>query len=256
MDEDPLTRRRRAERDDYIPGALLDADAFRAEQAYHRGQLAKVVNDLHGSGTVAGLKVTHDPVAGHLVVSPGLAIDRVGRVVELHEAATVDLSGWLAQSGSPSNVSRVCVDVHVRFHTQRQDLAPSCESLMPEVVASIGRLVEGAEVVLRAHRDPPPRLPKQTWWARIPDEDAAAWERRVQDHLLNAMWDHKAEDALGADPTAVFLARVTVGTQMPAGVPVSQTVQIDNHSRAFVYPNAILVAWLQALTAGHVDGGD
>lgn len=123
-----------------------------------------------------------------------------------------------------------------------------------------GRLVEGAVVVLRAHGDPPPSLPQQTWWARMPDEDGAAWQHRVQDHLLNATWDDQAKGELGpevaADPTAVFLARVTVCTSVATGVPGSQTVQIDNHSRSFVYPNPVLVAWLQALTAGPVQHGD
>lgn len=240
---------------------LSDAEAFRAEQAYHRARVAKVVNHLHGSGTVAGLNVSHDPDAGHLVVAPGLAIDRVGRMVELSEAATVDLAGWLARSGQPTNGSQVCVDVHVRFDTQR-DCSPSGESSVLEEVEVTGRLLESAQILLTARGDSPDSLPPQRWWVIGPDEDGAAWQRRVQDHLLNQDWlnGEPGPDAASegvADPTAVFLARVTIDTSVAEGLSTSgsRTVRVDNHSRSFVYPNAVLVGWLQALTAAVVQTG-
>src|SRR5438093_772650 len=78
----------------YHNGMLLDADDFSEEQKYHRERLADVLARLHGSGTVAGLKVERIakgapmPDGGIadeelIVVHPGLAVDRLGRLLDV-----------------------------------------------------------------------------------------------------------------------------------------------------------------------------
>ena len=81
------------------------------EQLYHRGRLARALAYLHGSGTVAGLKVVWERESENtetqpgreerLVVEPGLAIDRLGRLIELPRPACIRLNRWFeAQTDS------------------------------------------------------------------------------------------------------------------------------------------------------------
>jgi hypothetical protein len=99
----------------YAPGVLLDAVDFRSEQLYHRGRLARTLAYLHGYGTVAGLRVDWRPpiapggtdpetntvfAAGReaeLVVNPGLAIDRLGRLIEVPRVACLRSQRWFTQ---------------------------------------------------------------------------------------------------------------------------------------------------------------
>jgi hypothetical protein len=107
---DPLLKtlardsRTRADRLHYATGELLGADDFSVEQTYHRRQLARALLLLHGSGTIAGLRVDlklqvnpDDPGAldeVELVVQPGLAIDRAGRLIEVARPHCLRLKRW------------------------------------------------------------------------------------------------------------------------------------------------------------------
>lgn len=103
---DPLAGALLPERLHYHTGVMLDREDFRAEQAYHRGRLARLARYLHGQGTAAGLEAIYEPAlaptpldAGHearVNVAPGLAIDRLGRLIELWDHACVRLDPWLA----------------------------------------------------------------------------------------------------------------------------------------------------------------
>ena len=97
----------------YATGELLGADDFKLEQAYHRRQLARTLLFLHGRGCVAGLEVSVKPeldkagqfVEAHLEVAPGLAIDGVGRLIEVPRHACLRLKRWFnyiaSQTASP-----------------------------------------------------------------------------------------------------------------------------------------------------------
>ena len=61
LESDPLMQLLPAERPAYATGMLLDAQDFADEQAYHRGRLARALLFLAGSGTLAGLAVSHQP---------------------------------------------------------------------------------------------------------------------------------------------------------------------------------------------------
>ncbi len=98
--EDGLETRPVPERLYLHDGALLTQDHFRAEQLYHRGQVSRLALHLHGYGTVCGLNVQLDPSTGPEVevkVAPGLALDRLGRLVELPYESCLDLGTWLRQ---------------------------------------------------------------------------------------------------------------------------------------------------------------
>ncbi|WP_134498151.1 hypothetical protein [Microvirga pakistanensis] len=101
--EDDLERRPPTERLYLFDGALLTQEHFRAEQLYHRGQASRLGLHLHGAGTIAGLDVRYAPTSGpdvEVQVSPGLALDRLGRIVELPYLSCLDLGLWVGQQAN------------------------------------------------------------------------------------------------------------------------------------------------------------
>jgi len=98
---DPLYAQPLSERPVYATGMLLDAQDFADEQTYHRVQLARAMAFLAGGGTLAGLRVTHQAattgehaVPEEIRVEPGLAVDRLGRLIELPRPACLRLPRW------------------------------------------------------------------------------------------------------------------------------------------------------------------
>jgi hypothetical protein len=99
---DPLYAQPLAERPVYATGMLLDAQDFQDEQTYHRGQLARALAQLAGGGTLAGLRVVHQPAIEsgpdarpeEIRVEAGLAVDRLGRLIELPRDACLRLVRW------------------------------------------------------------------------------------------------------------------------------------------------------------------
>lgn len=76
----------------YRTGQLLLEDDFIAEQQYHSHARYLHARYLHGFGAVHGLEVSR---AGDLAitVSPGFAVDRKGREIELRNPETLELQG-------------------------------------------------------------------------------------------------------------------------------------------------------------------
>ena len=98
---DPLYAQPLAERPSYATGMLLSAKDFADEQTYHRVQLARAMTFLAGGGTLAGLRVTHQAATAEpkgkpeeLRVEPGLAVDRLGRLIELRRPACMRVPRW------------------------------------------------------------------------------------------------------------------------------------------------------------------
>jgi len=84
----------------YALGVLLDADDLFAEQDYARGRWARALKYLFGTGTIAGLRVSFRPETQELAVSPGLALDPLGRLIELARPASIALRGGPGPSDS------------------------------------------------------------------------------------------------------------------------------------------------------------
>jgi hypothetical protein len=99
---DPLFARPAPERPAYATGILLDAQDFSDEQTYHRGRLARALAFIAGGGTLAGLAASHRPASAtatateEVQVAPGLAVDRLGRLIELPRPACRGLDDWFA----------------------------------------------------------------------------------------------------------------------------------------------------------------
>ena len=156
---DPLYARPLPERPAYATGMLLDAGDFADEQTYHRGRLARALAHLAGGGTLAGLRVSWqaEVAAGadahpeEIRVEPGVAVDRLGRLVELPRPACIRLARWFDAQAASGDAVRLAsyadlarfasarsladdgalparalvADVFVRFVACEQGLAPS-----------------------------------------------------------------------------------------------------------------------------------
>lgn len=92
------------DRVNFEAGMMLGVAATRTEQQYHRQRLNRHQYWLHGTGTVVGLGVTMEyetppdtesDMTVHLVVSPGVGVDRLGREVTSYEPYCVNLREWL-----------------------------------------------------------------------------------------------------------------------------------------------------------------
>src|SRR5205823_13409629 len=235
----------------YATGVLLDAHHLDAEQLYDHRWLARALSYLHGSGTIAGLEVrwekATDSRSERLVVKPGIALDRLGRIIEVPRDADLPLDRWfddqsdahLIGAFKPS-VQGVVADVFVR--------------LVPGEPGQTPRPAYEVKLYLRQEPDPPP-LPPPAWPVFTRTDGA---RRDLQDAIFAAWaaW-HEGdkscdqggpgplpEHVLGQDPTSVFLARLVLPATLPAsgGRPIrtAREAVVDNLGRRFAYPPAAL----------------
>jgi hypothetical protein len=263
----------------YEEGVLLDALDFQAEQSYHRGRLARVLTYLFGTGTAAGLEVVWEkplkPGADanvpdgreeRLRLKPGLAIDRLGRLIEVPRDWCVRLDRWYlsqepAKLSSAVRAGQVIVDVFLRFLTDERgrtpDFAAGPFDALDASVPSRLRDAFAVDLILRQQENPP--LPKSPW----PDLSQGSDRRGALHKALLAAWREgtKSLDDQGRlnpleehagvpDTTSIFLARVSLpvgatGTDgRPRRDPATTSVTVDNLSRRFVYPAGALAALL------------
>lgn len=106
----------------YAAGVLLDAQDFADEQLYLRGRIGRAFAALYGHGTMAGLRAScsafENPELA-LMVAPGLALDRLGRLIEIRRHQCIHVKRWLEQRASlgASALERVAVIDAVREDT-------------------------------------------------------------------------------------------------------------------------------------------
>lgn len=180
---DPLTRQPLGERPVYATGMLLDAQDFLDEQTYHRSQLARALGAVAGSGTLAGLRVQHRPETAtepeKIQVNAGLAVDRLGRLIELPRPACLRLQRWWdaeaarstllqadyamperfvsarAQAGAAMPARAVVADVFLRFVACPRGLTPAFASGPFDALnaVSVSRLRDAYELHLVPRRN-------------------------------------------------------------------------------------------------------
>jgi hypothetical protein len=280
---DPLEQAdRTTERVFYATGVLLDAQDFIDEQTYHRGRQARALNFLHGNGTVAGLRVVYEPEippAGdddpgreeRLLVEPGIAVDRLGRLVEVPTTACLRLGRWFdahaddlpvlaadsASDGTP-RPARVVVDLFLRFVACEQGKTPAMAAgpydALNAVQPSRLRDYYDIDLIVRDRADAP--LPYNHWAnalegvapadrpAELREAIYTVWEMATKD------WDQDDPNRLpeyvfGQDASGVFLARVTIPAN--AGPPATRGADdpsVSETGRLFAYTTSALVAWL------------
>lgn len=273
---DPLAHKQEAVRPYYALGMMLGAEDFTAEQSYHRGRLARALAYLHGSGTVAGLAVTVEAETAaqeeRLIVEPGLAVDRLGRLIEAAQPLCIRLGRWFAQQ-NPEQLARrlysapipgvelaegdgalyVVADVFVRFVVcEAEGKTPAFTQSPFEPLGGVApaRLRDSAEVVgplLRQEETLP--LPASPWEG-LDTGSPAAFRAALHERILAAWREGTAFNTLGGlepevvhlagqDTTSLWLARVA----LPVSAPEAEgerparagAAVVGNTARRFVY---------------------
>ncbi len=273
--EDKPRRALWPERVAYSNGMLLDDADLKAEQAYHRGRAHMLARYLHGHGTVAGLNVEVAEEAGApmVVIAPGLAIDRVGRLIESPLQLCLRLDRWwedrtaadpteLAQAfraGEDGGPDHVLADVFIGFRdceiAKRPAIASGAFDALGAVVPLRLREAVQATLVLRIEDTPPLPRPPLGGLAGVAGSDErradldrhkreAAWVEDVWWGGLDGLLASDVEHRAGQNPADLFLARVTIpalaGTPPTRDAGTPATAASDG--RVMSYSTADLVA--------------
>ncbi|PDV97885.1 hypothetical protein [Candidatus Chloroploca asiatica] len=279
---DPLAQARRTtDRLFYATGVLLDAQDFLDEQTYHRGRQARALHFLHGSGTAAGLRVVYEaevPAAEgtpgreeRLLVHPGVAIDRLGRLIEVPSTVCLRVQRWFdanaadlpvlvadTSSDGTDRPARVEVDLYLRYVACEQGKTPALAAgpydALNAVQPSRLRDYYDIDLIVRDRADAP--LPFDHWASAVEGVDPADRPAALREAIYMA-WDVAArvssqdelnrlpEYVFGQDPTGVFLARVTIpATAGPPATRAPGDVTLSETGRLFAYTTAALLAWL------------
>jgi len=273
----------------YSTGRMLGVEDFQADQDYHRGRLARALLQVYGSGTISGLLVqtdgNPDPAAVEVQVTPGLAIDRIGRIIEVPRLVCIVLNDWLTSQaqawlqqqsnpvpGQPSladlndaihDGTHLMCDVFATFIPCTRGVTP-CFASQDDYDAtdafSANRLLDSFAMRLVLRTDATPLTPADPW-AIIPVPPAGtgltpAAATTIQALLLQGTAGAATaanEYPPGFDASSVFLARMLIGaTPGAAGAPPTwdlTKISIDNTARLFLYPAALL-ARLMGLDSG------
>ena len=168
---DPLEKPQEPARVNYANGVLLDEKDFRAEQTYLRGRLSRALAHLHGEGTIAGLEVSSKPGNDHVItISPGLAIDRIGRIIELRSPYCVRAKSWFdgqeedtrRASYENSRAEAAVADLFVRFHTCPSGMTPAFGSGNVDATDAFvpSRLVDSVAFEMHLRTEPPDLRPQ------------------------------------------------------------------------------------------------
>ncbi len=263
----------------YSTGRMLGAEDFQAEQDYHRGRLARALLQLVGTGTVSGLLVqtdgNADPLQLEIQVTAGIALDRVGRIIEVPRTVCIVLQDWLAgyvqawqaqqagqSPGTPAiadpntaihDGANLMVDVFATFVSCTRGVTP-CFASQDDYDAtdafSANRLLDSFAMQLVLRTDAVPNTPLDPWASLGANQPSVA---SLQQSILTGTLGPQgssAEYPPGFDSTAVFLARILVpATAGTAGTPPAwdltgfSATNIDNSKRLFVIPSSILARW-------------
>ncbi|WP_257446360.1 hypothetical protein [Archangium lipolyticum] len=216
--KDPLLENEATDRTYYATGVLLDTTDFVAEQSYHRGRLARALSALHGIGTASGLSVTYEPhhkvspddptdlakakEVGEIVVSPGIAIDPLGRLVEVTTKSCIRVKRWY-EGQEPSKLVRrldehfnvgpsavdlpeegVVADLFLRFRVYERGWTPAMASGLYDATDAVSpaRLRDGYELRLVPRGEQgqnPPSVPPSPW--PLPD-GGKTWPERPEEN--------------------------------------------------------------------------
>ncbi len=273
----------------YSTGRMLGVADFQADQDYHRARLARALIQLYGTGTVSGLLVqtdgNPDPTQLEIQVTPGMAIDRIGRIIDVPRLVCIVANNWLnqyvqawraQQSGQvaiadPNSAihdgSHLTVDVFATFVACTRGVTP-CFAAEDDYDAtdafSANRYLDSFAMQLVLRTDPSPGLPVDPWKisGALPNGALSAITPANLTTLQNLLLSSSAGAAAptaeyppGFDTTSVFLARILIGaTAGTSGNPPTwnlSNVTINNNARLFLYPAALMARF-----AGFASGSE
>jgi len=138
----------------FFAGRILSADDLRAEQEHARARQWLHNRMLHGAGVVSGLDVVVEG-GDDIVVSPGMAIDGLGREIVLAEPRRLDGSDVVADSHGRIQVVVAWAEHPLGEVVGPDGPVPDGYVERPDVVLADRTVVEAANdtvVLARAHR--------------------------------------------------------------------------------------------------------
>jgi hypothetical protein len=253
----------------YSQGMMLDAQDFADEQDYHRRQLSLVLRHLAGSGTLAGLKVTVEPPAPgdgseQLRIAPGVAVDRLGRLIEVPKAQCLRLSNWLAyrMANQPARLAPLVqggsivllADIFLGFGEVGAGLRPAFpEGVVNATDAAVpARTVESFALSLEPRPCLSPATEPDFPWSppAAPADRAALMEsifKAYEQDLPAAGYPDKFDND-DADLSAVFLGRIRIPLASGSGAACvrdnASPVTVDNSRRPFLPAGSLLATLL------------
>ena len=264
----------------YETGIALDKNSFRADQDYHRGRLARALAFLSGAGTLSGLKVSWDQPTDEIKVSAGVAVDRVGRLVEIRQEACIRLPRWVqgwktselrfytpAQAttilGAPAAAGGVIADVYLRFAVCERGFTPAFATGPFDGLDAVApwRLRDAYELKLIARAEDTPPLP-QSRWSPLKGATDPQRKQKLHDAIVDGHTaidptapnpalptDSRPDSKLYFDPNAVFLARVLVPATANANADLpparsNNPPLVADGDRPFVYTTNALAMLL------------
>jgi hypothetical protein len=209
------------------------------------------------------------PEQTEVQVTPGMAIDRVGRMIEVPRPVCIRLEAWLENQAAPDlnnavHGTSLVVDVFATFVECTRGVTP-CFATQDDYDAtdafSPNRLLDSFAMQLVLRSDATPLLPQDPWLAvgALPTPaNSPTAPQAVQSFILNVSSGPTSTQPFGAgaipaeyppgfDASSVFLARLQISaTAGAAGAPPTwdlSKVTIDNFSRLFLYPASLAARW-------------
>ena len=269
------------------PSAIIDSNnniqILNGSATFTAGPLAPVWSTAIGSTTLDGKPATPawtcaGPAQLEIEVTPGMAVDRVGRMIEVPRTVCIRIQPWLANqaladlnsflSGGSGNI---LVDVFATFVPCARGVTP-CFATQDDYSAtdafSSNRMLDSFAMQLVLRNDASPGLPKDPWDAAGAVPTGAITPAIAQSLKLSILGTNSGpastppfaasgpkppEIPPGFDASSVFLARITIpATAGASGEPPNfdlNSIIIDNLARLFLYP-AALVARSIGLSSG------
>jgi hypothetical protein len=271
---DPLVTAVNPDRVFYAAGVLLRAEDFLAEQTYHRGGLARSLRHIAGPGTVTGLKVFHRPSLAPdadplfpkgreetIEVSPGIAVDRLGRLIEVRRQSCVRIHKWFGEQDQEvlkpafkaGANSFMRLDVFLRFAECERGKTPALAAGPFDALDAIqpARLRDGYEFSLIIRPEDNPPTPLDPWDSVLPASGGGTLDT-VKDKILDSTLTRQPAELVeyvpNQDTSSVYLARLTLTVDRAnVNAPITRVpdvADINNHDRMFVYPLGAIARWV------------
>ena len=216
------------------------------------------------------------PSTLEIAVNPGVAIDRVGRIIEVPRTVCIRVQPWLTnQSDSDLNAAlhagNILIDVFATFVPCTSGVTPcfaTNDNYSATDAFSANRLLDSFAMQLVLRTEANPGLPQDPWLptGAVPTGGiTASIAAALQQSILSVNSGASAaqpfspsgavpvEYPAGFDLSSVFLARISLpanpGTTGNPPAYFVNRISVNNLSRLFIYPPS-LVARSLGLTSG------